>query len=347
MAKLIVHNMTNKLQLLMAHSEKLDSGTNLKIYYCNPETMDEYVEHFPNPADIINDLDIDYLVLVKTEDLGYTIRLSTNLHSYDLERPALAEYIYQDDATKTRVEPVIDTTVLQMAKKLCDLGILKAPKFCSSASKENWTSFQRILRNVRMMDFQRNKGIGLRAGPTSHDDPELYLGHESSEYFEISFSLLLPHWKLPWWLTHQLEASVGYDLSAGNVFRKGVISANGFLSYQLAFAGWQYASFPVVLSCGGGPGIIGISYAYDEGDEPYKGEVDYKRGISRLAGNASAGIELPLSDRFRLQGVIRRIFGTPQIKIFADVPFDKSVANPPVGSLNGWFFIGGIKLVWR
>lgn len=350
-AKLIVHNMTNKLQLLMAHSRQLDPAANLKICYCNPETIDDYIENFPNPADIINDLDIDYLVLVKTEDLGHTIRLSTNLHSYDLERPALAEYIHQDEGIKSRMESVIDTTVLRISQKLCDLGTLKAPQFCSVARKKSPKSLQKVLKNVRMIDFQRNKGVGIRIGLTSHDDPALYLGRESTVYYEIFFSLLLPHWRLPWWVSHELEASVGYDRGAltdgGLIGTKGVISVNGFLNYKLVFAGWQYASFPVVLSCGGGLGLIDMNVKYYVGDKAYTDSVDYNRGFSRLAGNAFVGIELPISDRFRLQAVIRRIFGTPEIEHLSETSFDKSVTDPPIGSLDGWFFMGGIKYIWR
>jgi len=360
-AKLIVHSMINKFQLLMAHAKKLDQGTNLKIYYCNSETIDGYIKDFPNPADIINDLDIDYLVLVRTEDLGHRIRLSANFHSYDLERPGLAEYIHQEEGIKSRVESVIDTTVLQMSQKLCEKGILKAVRFCSlfvheksdTLQKVKSDSLKKILKKVRVIDFQRNKGAGIRAGATKHIDRELYLGKESTEYYEIFFSLLLPSslplvdWRLPYWLSHELEASVGYDLGAGNIFRKGVVSANGFINYKLVFTWLQHASFPILFSCGGGPGVIGMSFRYDEGDGPYTGDKAYKRGILRFAGNAFGGIELPLSDKLRLQGVVRYIFGTPEIKDYADFQFDKSVSKPPIGSLNGLFFVGGIKYIWR
>ena len=231
---------------------------------------------------------------------------------------------------------------------MCDLDILKAPNFCSLANEDTWDTLQGILKKVRMIDFQRNKAVGIRAGPNSHDHPELFLEMESTQYFEMFFSLLLPHWKLPWWLSHGLEASVGYDRGTAPLFdNKGILSANGFLNYQLTFAGWQYASFPIVLVCGGGPGIIGINALYSKGQAPYAGDKGYNRGISKFAGNAFIGIELPISGRFRLQVLARRIFGTPIIKKYADLPFDKSVEKPPVGSLNGWFFVGGIKFVWR
>ena len=362
-AKLIVHNMTNKMQLLMAHSAKLDKGTNVKICYCNPETIDNYIKNFPNPADIINDLDIDYLVLVKTEDLGHTIRLSTNFHSYDLERPALAEYIHQDEEIKSRVESIIDATVLQTSQKLCEKRILKANQFCSlvreeesdSLQKVKSDSLQKILAKVRMLDFRRNKGAGIRAGPTRHLDRELYLGRESTPYFEIFFSVRLPdllRWMnltLPSWLSHELEASIGYDKGTTKFFfrRKGVMSANGFLNYKLVFSWFQYGSFPILFSCGAGPGIKGMSFEYGAGDEPYTGSKLYHRSHVKGVANFFGGIELPLSDRLGLQAVVRRILGSPEIEDFADFPFDESVSKPPVGSLDSWLVVCGIKYIWR
>lgn len=404
-AKLIVHNMTNKLQLLMAYSKKLDRSTNLKIYYCDWKTIDDYIGKFPTPADIINDLDIDYLMLVKIEDLGHKIRLATNMHSYDLERPALAEYIYQGEVDKDMVGSAIDTTVLRISRELCKLEILKTPVFCKilSNSPQEAISYslqrtrdsaqgmfpdsvpvsygysvrqvdsvslhnilagfpRKILRQVRMIDFRRKKGMGIRAGPSYHVDKQFFLGKESTEYFEVFFSHTLPHpsglpwwsrWLVPPWFVHprffcnEIEVSIGYDLGAGNLFRRGVVSANGFLNYKIIFAKFQYASFPVVLSAGGGIGGVGASFRYRAGDAPYVGDKTFEQGVLRFAGNAFVGAEFPLSDRLRLQGLVRWLIQRSKITDYADVPFDDSVREKPIGSLQSLFFIGGIKYVWR
>ena len=63
--------------------------------------------------------------------------------------------------------------------------------------------------------------------------------------------------------------------------------------------------------------------------------------------NLFIGIDFPLNSRFQFQGVLRRIFNKTQIRTFAELPFDQSVENKPVGTLSAWLLFAGLKYSWR
>jgi hypothetical protein len=346
-AKLVTRNMTNKLQLLLSDTKMQDAQQNLKIYEISSKTIDEYMNNRPSPADIINDLDIDYLILLQIEDMGHSINMSSTLHSYDLERPALAEYVYQKEASKENVEPVIDSTVLHISARLCDMGVLRSPQFCS-LNQQKPDSIAKILGGVRVIDFQKKKSVGIRIGPTYHINPAIFLGRESTEYFEIFFAHKLKH--MPWlpsWLGNELEVSIGYDVGAGNIFRKGMISGNGIFNYKIVFDKYKYAEFPVILGAGIGVGCIGASYRYEPGDLPYIGDKSYRRGVLRTAFSILGSIEMPLSGRLKFQGILRWLIQRSTITHYENIPLDDSIENPPRGSLETIALIGGVKYIWR
>jgi hypothetical protein len=71
-------------------------------------------------------------VVVTYEDLGNDIRLSTNLHSYDVERPAFAKFIHEAKGRKTSVNDAIDHTVMALLRTLCQMGFVSSEIECDS-----------------------------------------------------------------------------------------------------------------------------------------------------------------------------------------------------------------------
>jgi TolB-like protein len=346
-ARMIAQGISSKLSLMLADIQESEHEVNLKI-----RDVDYRAGYFrdtlSSPAEIISDLDVDYLVLIRTGDFGQRMSLTTTLHSFDLDRPAVAEHIDYREFYKSDTEQALNQAALKIARRFCDLGILTASDFCALCREEHPRQIIRTLDKASVTEIRKKRSLSFGAGTAAHSSPAIYLGKESSEYFELTFSHLLPH---PFWLPaqigNQVELVFGYDFGNGNILRQGIISAGGFVNYALFFDRWQHSMFPMVLSVGAGFGGSGISYHLSPGKLGYAEETNFRNGVIKPAADAFARIDFSVSDLFSLQVTLRRVFLSPEITSFADIQFDPELPATPSGSLNAWCFLGGLKYVWR
>ena len=348
--KEIVRAITQKLRLLTLKSDENQAILNLQILE-DLDKVDEYIRIKSSPSEILADLDADYLVITSYLNLGNEIRLSSNLYSYDVERPAVAKFILEDKVKKIEINDVVDKTVLTLLESLCHLGFVSVSSKCEDISleKENREYLDKI-DEIEIPDLRRTKEVGFRLGPSSRDSTKMYLGKNSSPYFEAYYSQVVPNSRIRG-LDFGLGASVGVDFIRRSGLFGGVIAANGFINLKAIYSGLQYSQMPLIFSIGGGIGGQGIRYEFSQRDS-ILGEAineDFINGVIEIpAYNIFAEVEFPISERYRFHGLLRKIIEStiPCRKIPDDI-FPCEKLTPPEGILGGVYYVIGLKYTWR
>jgi len=342
-AKIISRNFTSKMKVILERFSDSDAMAQLTIRDISA-SLDEYGTSLPSPGQILADHNLDYLVLVHTEDLGNQMRLSPTLYSFDQEMPSTASPISPEEAHQNRLELAIDRTIFKIIEKLCYYHVLSTPKLCTDQNREE---IEKSIEYVRMMDIRRKKSFSIAFGLSDHDNKKIYLDNESTEFIEFTFSHLLPDFFLPADFRNDVEFVLGYDFGSKFKIRKGAFSSTALLNYKLNYGFLQYSSFPIVLNAGVGAGFIKLTYRFSADERPYIGLSDYKKSIVKPAANIFIGFEMPLFDRLGFVGTMRRIFSEASVETFREFPTDESIQFEPDGNLSNWVFVGGLRYVWR
>jgi len=362
LAKSIIYNTISKLRLMLNAAQITDSTNENLIVLSDIKSIEHYLDDFPAPSDIINDLDADYLIVLRIEDLGGKINISCNRYSYDPSRAAIAKYIFQGKEDKAFIGELLNKIVFKITGWLCGDNIVKREcDFCKSIinqSIDSLGSSRDIMQSAQMFSFVRKKSVGFRGGPSYNFNPDIFLGKKSRGYAEVFYSHLIPNprnllvipippfniFRFPHWLSNELEVSIGYT---GNFKRRRITFGNGFVNYKLVFSQLQYESLPIVINGGFGIGGVGISYYFDPGEASYIGEYAFKSGTLNFACNTFIGIEFPILGDWHLQATLRYLMHPFTITDFQDLEFDETIQHRPVGNLNGLYFLGGLKyLFW-
>jgi hypothetical protein len=239
------------------------------------------------------------------------------------------------DKKKERIRQALDTVFVQT----------NASRYRPAIYKHiDRNAIPNRIREVQVPNIRKFKGMGIRTGATNHDEPSIFFERNSSPYFEIFFSYIFPNcrWK---WFDFGVEPSFGYNPVRALSVINGVISANGFINLKAILSIWDNWNVPLIFSVGGGVGTQGIRYAFSPGDSGYSGTKPYFNGKIIAAYNVFAEIEFPTGDRFRFHALLRYIGTTKEIDEFQSVSVDTK--NPPLGKLDGIYFVCGIKYAWR
>ncbi len=363
-ARLFRRNVINNMKRLI-HLDGWRQGQRSLDVHDDGEILDQYLEEYHAPGEIISNLAVDYLVLVKLDDLGQRLRVAATLYSYSSDPPIIADYVFTGDNSKAKFRDLIDETLFRIAARLCDEGLYDDSTICSdeyekaeaagatedakAAKKDAISVIQRNTKDVRVIDIRSNKAYGARLGGIEHRDDDLYLNRRSGEYLEMFYSYRLPHrsW-MPSWTAAEIEASLGMDYGAGNLFRRGLTSLNLLLELRFVVTSLQYTDLPITIAVGGGLGIGGISLKYKEGHAPYTGTGEYEDAVFRPVLAGSARLEFPVLRWLRFQVLMRKIYQTGGvISRFEDFPYDGSIVEPVRGKLGGWQTLAGFKIVFR
>lgn len=338
-AKEISRAITQKLRLLTLESDDDQAILSLQILE-DLEKVDEYIRIKSSPSEMLADLDVDYLVVTSYKNLGREIRLSSNLYSYDVERPAIAKFILEEKVKKIYINDVVDKTVFSILESLCHLGFVSVSSKCDeiSSDEENAEYVDKI-NEIGIPDLRRTKEVGFRVGASIHDETSIYLGKNSSRYIETYYSQVLSNARIRG-LDIGIGASIGLDIVNQIRIFRGVIAANGFINLKAIYSGLQYSQLPLIFGIGGGYGGQGISYKLSEGDDNYN---DYKEDNGKISRtyNLFAEVEFPVSEQYRFHGMLRYV-GLSSINID-----DKDDIRHPMGILGGLYYVIGLKYTWR
>jgi hypothetical protein len=363
-ARLFRKNVANRLRRFVHSRQEHVDSLRLDIYD-DADILDHYLWSYHDPGEIISDLAADYLILLKIEDLGQRLCVAATLHSYSTDSLFFGYPVYTGDDNKAGFRNLIDETLLDIAKTLVDLKLLKDSVLEEAdfehARKEGGqegelklrgsliSEMARDTKDVRVLDIRPNKAFGFRLGGIRHHDDRLFLGQGSSEYLEIFYSYLLPHRRwMRSWMALEMEAALGMDYGGGTLLRRGLTNLNLFLDLRLVVTSLQYSDLPITIAFGVGGGIGWISMKYRANEAPYAGSCDFEDAVSRGLGTASARVEFPIVKWLRLQVLSRWLAQVgPPISGFEDVPFDDSVEGPVGGKLDGRHVCVGFKMVFR
>ena len=363
--RLFRKNLINKMKQLV-HEQKRSTKQSLLDVIDDEELLDDYMKEYHAPGEIISDLSADYLVSLKIEDMGQRLRVSSTLHSYVSDPPAIAEFIYAGDENKARFKDLIDRTLFHLARELCRRGLFEDTAVCSATydtlkqhgtdlevlafEKKAMARLDKATESVRVLDIRANKAVGFRTGGIRHSDAALYLGRRSSEYIELFYCIRLPHHrKMRSWMDAEIEAAVGLDFGGGNLFRHGVTSMNLFTEARLVITWLEYWELPITLAFGGGFGVGGISMKYSANEAPLAQPSGVEDAEVRIQGALSGRVEFPVVDWLRVQVLMRyqhQLTGST-ITSFENLVFDESVRDPVRGKLHSMFTLAGIKIVLK
>ena len=308
------------------------------------EKVDEYIRIKSSPSEILADLDADYLVVMSYLNLGNEIRLSSNLYSFDVERPAVAKFILEEKVKKIEINDVVDKTVLSLLESLCYLGFVSVSSKCEEISlgKEN-TEYLEKIDEIRIPDLRRTKEFGFRLGASSHDEKMIYKNKKTSTYIEGYYSQVVPNSRIRG-LDLGIGASIGVDFVSQLGLFSGVIGINGFFNIKAMHSEFQYSQLPLIVSIGGGIGAQGVRYEILSG--PDEGEMN---GVMVFATNYFAEVEFPVSEKYRFHGMLRRVNLSPnELKLddFKFVDID-GMPTTAAGKLGGYYYVIGMKYTWR
>ena len=349
-AKEITRAITQKLRLLTLESDDDQAILSLQILE-DLDKVDEYIKIKTSPSEMLADLDVDYLVVTSYKNLGREIRLSSNLYSYDVERPAVAKFVLEEKVKKIYINDVVDKTVFSIIESLCYLGFVSVSSKCDeiSSGEENAEYLEKI-DEIKIPDLRRTKEAGLRLGPSTRDETKMYLSKNSSPYYEAYYSQVLTNARVRG-LDFGLGASLGVDFVRRLGLFGGVIAANGFINLKAIYSGLQYSQMPLIFSIGGGIGGQGIRYEFSQGDLILGNPIDndIKNGLIEIpAYDIFAELEFPISERYRFHGLLRKInkSSIPCEKI-PDEIFSCEKLTPPEGILGGVYYVIGLKYTWR
>lgn len=343
-AKEIVRTITQKLRLLTVGAKDYTSRLPLQVLD-DPAKVVDYMHNPAEPADIIADLDVDYLVVINYEDLGNEIRISTNLFSYDVERLAFAKFIHETKGKKVHVNKAIDETVLALLESLCRNKLFVSEVPCHSLSESGSAGkiYERIAE-VKMTDIRKNNGLGFRIGSTAHNDPDLYAGKKTSTYLEVFFTYMIPDFHLVG-LDFAFEPSAGIDFVDTGLLLNGVSASNGFINFKAVLLGFQHLKMPVVATFGFGAGVQGIRYRFGPNDTQCLKKGCFQNARIEFATTVMNEIEFSITETFRFHSLLRYIFGSAENE--KSVNADTGCTECPVGKLGGFYFAFGFKYCWR
>jgi len=346
MTKEIVRAMNHKLRLLTMRIDDKDPPMLVQVFE-DTEKADEYITRpsRTSPADMLADLDVDYVLVVSYEDIGDDVRLCSNLHSYDAGHAGVPIPVHITKTKKADLNEAIDATIVRM------LQYLKHSKLASNMpspekklEQSEKDDVMKRLKEVKMPDARRNKGIGIRIGPAAPFDPDLYFGKESSPYYEVYFSYLVT--ALHWWVfDFGIEPSFGLNRARTNGFVRGVVASNGFFNAKTVISFGPRLGIPIIQSFGGGYGGQGVRYKYDVGDDRYLGDKEFDNAKLRATYNFFAETEFPINDTWRFHGFLRWVAPSEQIQIFRYAEID--YPGIPVGRMGGYYFTAGLEYTWR
>lgn len=187
--------------------------------------------------------------------------------------------------------------------------------------------------------------FGLRIGKTFHYQPKLFLGKESSWYFEIFLSYIIPELQFRG-LTIGFEPSIGLNRVKPEGLFRGVIAANGFFNLKAVYSGVDYLHIPLIFSTGIGVGGQGINYNFNQGEGDYVGENSLDRVRISFATNLFIELEFPITEKLQFQCLFRWIPKSKEIE-FKDVGEYFGKLYDPKGNLGGFYLIGGLEYIWH
>jgi len=351
-AKEISRAITQKLRLLTLESDEDQAILSLQILE-DLDKVDEYIKIKTSPSEILADLDVDYLVVTSYKNLGREIRLSSNLYSYDVERPAVAKFILEEKAKKIYINDVVNKTVFSILESLCHLGFVSVSSKCEEISleKEN-TRYADKIGEIGIPDLRRSKEVGFRVGASIHsieqpesDPVDIYLNKGSSRYIEGYFSQVLPNTRIRG-LDLGFGASIGIDIIKRIGLNRGVIYANGFINLKAIYSGLQYSQLPLIFGIGSGVGGQGISYKFSKGEQYYE-DFQEDNGDIELAFNSFAEVEFPVSEQYRFHGMLRYVYPSDIELKFDNGLLNNSEDKIQKGRIGGYYFVIGLKYTWR
>lgn len=356
----IARALMQKLKLLTSGTDEGELYLNLQVLD-NRRKMAEYIEHPLEPAEIISDLNVDFLVVVSYENLGNFVRISTNLHSFDVERPAFAQLIAEQKVKKSVINDAINSTAESLLNTFIDLGYLVKKASDGALIKVDKATFKahmthkdrdhfKNMHEVTVPEVRRLKGVGLRAGAVARRaSKDIFVGNNTGIYYEVYFSYLVP-------IARRLgidlgfEPSIGVDTGKGNILLRGVGGMNGFVNIKLVYSGLKDADLPIIsnlpftVSLGTGIGWQSVWYNLKEGDKNYSG-TDFKDANIEFAYTYFTEVEFPLFDRLLFTVLFRGVSESKEITSFEDV--DYNYDQPIRGPLGGYYIVGGLRYAWR
>ena len=118
--------------------------------------IDKYTFEQSEPSEIIADLDVDYLITLRYEDLGDEIRLTTNLYSLDEGRIEFSVPFPDITTEKALINDVIDKLFLKIMERLYDWDFIYVPenlilKDSKNEILENLITENREINNCSMI----------------------------------------------------------------------------------------------------------------------------------------------------------------------------------------------------
>jgi len=361
----IIRALTQKLRLLSLPSDTVKTRAFLKLQILdNSKLIDKYTTEQFEPSEIIADLDVDYLITLRYEDLGAESRLTTNLYSMDEGRVEFSVPFPDITTDKALINKVIDKLFLKIMKRFYEWDFIYVPE--KSIFRESQKQILNSLitengeiSNVKIPNIKRQKSFGFRAGVVAkRKSSALFAGKNSGKYCEIYYSNTWMTRKLfgiinipPQCLDLGYEPTIGIDLvRVESIFSplKGVFAANGFINLKVIFTKWQHANNPLLISVGSGIGAQGLRYNLHPGDEGYLGSSLFKKVEIEFAHNFFLETDFLISDEFSFHALLRKIYGSGNV--FTSFQGAKIQGFDPShfkGEFGGLYFVCGIKYHWR
>jgi len=302
-----------------------------------------------SPSEILAASDAEYLLLLTYQDLGERVRLTADLHSFELERAAAGVYIDEAYVDLSQLGPALDTLIAKLCKHLIDhdLNLGKGPATeCTSDSTYT------VLRSVKLRSLERTRQFALRTGSSVYrSSPELFLGRQGGFYIELSYAARPPflrHGRPGGRFDAGFEATLGLESSSlfGPMLSfEGPAVATALLSAIVTITPWAYTSTTFNMTVGLSGGLKGFRWNLRPGDQDFVGTMPYRQSAFVPVWGGFAEFDIPMSfaQGVGVNIVTRWLPATRKVTEFVGLPLRRfETTGGPTGTLGSVYLAGGL-----
>jgi TolB-like protein len=275
----IARAFSRKLKLLTVRGVR---GEALLPFVVRDATIDTARVSAADPFAWLARADADYLVLLRYQDLGDRVRLSTDLEFADPETPVFPGAVPDRIVDKADLAAAVDSVLVEIVTILGAYGATES-EVTDSVRGDVWAT----IRSSPMHSIVKNRQAGVRFGAVlSRPNTDFFFGENAGNYIELHYSQMLPSvyaGRSGGRFGVGLEAVLGLDLGE-DASLGGAAVASGLVNGKLYLTPWKHSRTTINITLGGGAGLVGLRYSFSPGDRNYTGRI---RSATRASSRRS------------------------------------------------------------